>query len=55
MFDDECLGFLDQREQAEIRHEIHKLVISIWNEKELPVEWDESFILLFYKRGVKNL
>jgi len=34
-----------------IRSEIHKLVNSIWNEKELPEDWKESVILPIYKKG----
>jgi len=25
-------------------HEIHKLIISVWNKEELPEEWKESII-----------
>ena len=32
-----------------IRHEIHKLIISIWNKEELPEEWKESTIVHIYK------
>jgi len=28
-----------------IPHEIHKLIISIWNKEELPEEWKESIIV----------
>jgi len=31
-------------------HEIHKLIISISNKEELPVEWKESTIVPFYKK-----
>ena len=31
-----------------IRHEIHKLIISIWNKEELPEEWKESIIIPTY-------
>jgi hypothetical protein len=34
-----------------IRHEIHKLIISIWNKEELPEEWKESIIVPLYKKG----
>ena len=37
-----------------IRYEIHTLIISIWNKKELPEEWKESIIVPIYKRGVKT-
>jgi len=32
-----------------IRCEIHKLIISIWNEEELPEEWNELIIVPVYK------
>jgi len=31
------------------RYEIHKLIISIWNKKELPLEWKGSVIVSIYK------
>jgi len=34
-----------------IRCKIHKLIISIWNKKELPEEWKESIIVPIYKKG----
>jgi hypothetical protein len=36
--------------------EIHtsKLIISIWNKKELPEEWKESIIVPIYKKGDKT-
>ena len=37
-----------------IRCEIHKLIISIWNKKELPEEWKESIIVPIYKKGDKT-
>jgi len=37
-----------------IRHEIHKLIISIWNKEELPEEWKESIIVHIYKKGDKT-
>ena len=33
--------------------EIHKLIIYIWNEEELPDEWKESIIVPIYKKGIK--
>jgi len=33
---------------------IHKLIISIWNKKELPEEWKESIIVPIYKKGDKT-
>jgi len=32
-----------------ISSEIHKLINSIWNKKELPEEWKESIIVPIYK------
>jgi len=34
--------------------EIHKLIISIWNEEELPGEWKELIVVTFYKKGDKR-
>jgi hypothetical protein len=36
------------------RYEIHKLIISIWNKKELPEEWKELIIVPIYKKGDKT-
>jgi len=33
------------------RHEINKLIISIWNEEELPEERKRSNIVPLYKKG----
>ena len=38
-----------------IRHEIHKLIISIWNKEELPEEWKELIILPIYKKAIKQI
>ena len=38
----------------QIRYEIHKLIVSIWNKEELPEEWKESIITPIYKRGGKT-
>jgi len=37
-----------------IRCEIHKLIISIWNNEELPEVWTESTIVPTYKKGDKT-
>jgi hypothetical protein len=34
-----------------ISYEIHKLIISIWNEEGLPEEWKGSIIIPIYKKG----
>jgi hypothetical protein len=34
--------------------EIRKLIISIWNKKELPEEWKESITVPIYKKGDKT-
>ena len=36
------------------RHEIHKVIISIWNKEELLEEWKELIILLICKKGDKQ-
>jgi len=33
---------------------IHKLIISIWNKEELPVDWKESIIVPIYNKGDKT-
>ena len=38
-----------------IRCAIHKLIIAIWNEEELPGEWKESIIVPIHKKGDKYL
>jgi len=37
-----------------IRCEIYKLIISIWNEEELPEEWKESIIVPIYEKDDKT-
>jgi len=37
-----------------IRHEIHKLIIYIWNKEELPEEWKELIIVPIYTQGDKT-
>jgi hypothetical protein len=33
---------------------IHKLIISIWNKKEMPAQWNESIIVPIHKTGDKT-
>ena len=37
------------------RYQIHKLIVSIWNKEELPVEWKESIIVPIHKKGIKQI
>ena len=37
-----------------IRYQIHKLIVSIWNKEELPVEQKESIIVPIHKKGDKT-
>ena len=37
-----------------IRHQNHKLILSIWNKEELPEEWKEPIIVPIYKKGNKK-
>ena len=34
--------------------EIHKIIISIWNKEELPLEWKESIVIPILKEGDKT-
>jgi len=36
-------------------YQIHKLVNSVWNEDEFPVEWKESIVVPIYKKGDKTV
>jgi hypothetical protein len=37
-----------------IHSEIHEVINSIWNKKELPEQWKESIIVPIYKKGDKT-
>jgi hypothetical protein len=45
--------FIDQI-SAELIYEIHKLIPSIWNNEELPKEWNESIAVRISKKGDKT-
>jgi hypothetical protein len=51
---DQTLAELIKAKGRMICCEIHKLIISIWNKKELPEEWKESIIVLIYKNRDKT-
>jgi len=51
---DKILTELIVAEGRTIRHEIHKIVISLWNKEELPEEWKESILVPLYKKGDKR-
>ena len=46
---------LIKAEGRKIHYEIHKLIISIWNDEELPEEWKESIIVPINKNGDKTV
>jgi hypothetical protein len=35
--------------------EVNKLINSVWNKKEFPDQWKESFIVPIYKKGDKTV
>jgi len=37
-----------------IHSELHKVIHSIWNNKELPEQWKDSIIVSVYKKGSKT-
>jgi hypothetical protein len=37
-----------------LQSEIHKLINCIWSKEELPDQWNESIIVLIYKKGDKT-
>ena len=42
---------LIQAGAGKLYEEIHKLIVLIWNKKELPQEWKESIIVPIHKKG----
>jgi hypothetical protein len=51
---DQILAELVKTVGNTVQHEIHKLIISIWNKEELPEERKESITVLIYKKGNKT-
>jgi hypothetical protein len=51
---DQFLAEIFQAQGEILLSSIHKLMNSIWNKKELPVQWKESIILPVHKKGVKT-
>jgi hypothetical protein len=51
---DEIPAELIQTEGKILLSVIHKLINSIWNEEELPVQWKESSIVPVHKKGDKT-
>ena len=51
---DQILGALIKEGGRTIHYQIHKLIVSIWNKEELPVEWKESIIVPIHKKGDKT-
>jgi len=43
----------DQAGGSKLCSEIHVLINSIWNEEELPHQWEESTIVHIYKQSDK--
>jgi hypothetical protein len=40
---------------SKICSEIHKLIIAIWNNEELPDQWKESVVVPIYKKGDEQI
>jgi hypothetical protein len=51
---DEILAELIQAGGEILLSEIHKLINSVWNKKELPDQWKESIIAPIHKKGDKT-
>jgi len=51
---DQIPAELIKKGSRKIRSEIHILINSIWNKKELPEEWKKSIILSIYKKCDKT-
>jgi hypothetical protein len=51
---DQIPAELNKARGRTIRYEVHNLIISIWNKKELPEEWKQSIIALIYKKSIKE-
>jgi hypothetical protein len=51
---DQILAELIKAEGETLYSEIHRLIYSIWNKEELPLQWKESIIVPIYKKRDKN-
>jgi hypothetical protein len=51
---DQILAELIKAGGETLCYEIHDLICSIWNKKELPRQWKESIIVPIYKKGDKT-
>jgi hypothetical protein len=51
---DQILTELMKTEGETLCSEIHKLICSIWNKKELPQQWKESIITPIHEKGDKT-
>jgi hypothetical protein len=50
-YSDQILAELIQAGGEILWSEIHKVINSIWNKKELPYQWKESIIVPVHKKG----
>jgi hypothetical protein len=51
---DQILAILIKAGAETLCSEIHKLICSIWNMEELPLQWKESIIVPIHKEGDKT-
>jgi hypothetical protein len=51
---DQLLAELIQGGGKILQYAIHKLINSVWNKEELPVQWKESIIVPIHKKGEKT-
>jgi hypothetical protein len=48
-----CLKY-DSGGGGGVHSEIHKLIMLIWNEEELPHQWKESIVISIHQKGDKT-